>query len=93
MMEIKKRSPHYHSLDDYELCFHLSMAEMLSEQPGPPQDSLQLRYRNSNAIGMDRSIGSMIDMLDLNSVHTWTTDICKLIDEETFLANFAGNKA
>jgi hypothetical protein len=35
----------------------------------------------------------MIDMLDLNSVHTWTTDICKLIDEETFLANFAGNKA
>ena len=24
MMEIKKRSPHYHRLDDYELRFHLS---------------------------------------------------------------------
>jgi hypothetical protein len=29
-MEIKKRSPHYHRLGDYELCFHLSMAEKLS---------------------------------------------------------------
>jgi hypothetical protein len=35
MMEIKKRSPHYHRLDDYELCFHLSMTEKLSKLSGP----------------------------------------------------------
>jgi hypothetical protein len=35
MMEIKKRSPHYHRLDDYELRFHLSVTEMLSKLSGP----------------------------------------------------------
>jgi hypothetical protein len=34
-MEIKKRSPHYHRLDDYELRFHLSVTEMLSKLSGP----------------------------------------------------------
>ena len=35
MMEIKKRSPHYHRLDDYELRFHLSTTQKLSKQTGP----------------------------------------------------------
>jgi len=35
MMEIKKRSPHYHRLDDYELRFHLSKAQKLSKLSGP----------------------------------------------------------
>jgi hypothetical protein len=39
MMEIKKRSPHYHRLDDYELRFHLSVTEMLSKLSGPRQSS------------------------------------------------------
>jgi hypothetical protein len=34
-VEIKKRSPHYHRLDDYEQRFHLSMAEKLSKLSGP----------------------------------------------------------
>jgi hypothetical protein len=36
-MEIKKRSPHYHRLDDYELRFHLSKAQKLSKLSGPRQ--------------------------------------------------------
>jgi transposase len=39
MMEIKKRSPHYHRLDDYELRFHLSVTEMLSKLSGPRQST------------------------------------------------------
>jgi hypothetical protein len=38
-VEIKKRSPHFRGLDDYELCFHLSVTEMLSKLSGPRQSS------------------------------------------------------
>jgi len=37
-VEIKKRSPHFHRLDDYELRFHLSKAQKLSKLSGPRQD-------------------------------------------------------
>jgi len=36
-VEIKKRSPHFHRLDDYELRFHLSKAQKLSKLSGPRQ--------------------------------------------------------